>query len=147
MTAITFRWIKLAGTDLLPGDVVSIGRSSGPNGEDRAVPADMLLLAGSAIVNEAILTGESTPQWKVVTSFHIICFNKLPLFNFGFFIYKCINLYIYTCISCAYILPGDDFLEKLRWSRTNTFSLLFYITLSLSSPSTFPWRLDAASKS
>ncbi|CAL8997942.1 unnamed protein product [Prunus brigantina] len=61
------KWIKLAGTDLLPGDVVSIGRSSGPNGEDRAVPADMLLLAGSAIVNEAILTGESTPQWKVVS--------------------------------------------------------------------------------
>ncbi|XP_009354068.2 probable manganese-transporting ATPase PDR2 isoform X1 [Pyrus x bretschneideri] len=59
------KWIKLAGTDLLPGDVVSIGRASGPNGEDRAVPADMLLLAGSAIVNEAILTGESTPQWKV----------------------------------------------------------------------------------
>ncbi|PRQ20192.1 putative calcium-transporting ATPase [Rosa chinensis] len=59
------KWIKLAGTDLLPGDVVSIGRSSGPTGEDRTVPADMLILAGSAIVNEAILTGESTPQWKV----------------------------------------------------------------------------------
>ncbi|KAM1366232.1 hypothetical protein ACFX2I_044366 [Malus domestica] len=59
------KWIKLAGTDLLPGDVVSIGRATGPNGEDRAVPADMLLLAGNAIVNEAILTGESTPQWKV----------------------------------------------------------------------------------
>ncbi|XP_062026256.1 probable manganese-transporting ATPase PDR2 [Rosa rugosa] len=59
------KWIKLAGTDLLPGDVVSIGRSSGPAGEDRTVPADMLILAGSAIVNEAILTGESTPQWKV----------------------------------------------------------------------------------
>jgi hypothetical protein len=42
---------------------VSIGRS--PSGEDRSVPADMLLMAGSAIVNEAILTGESTPQWKV----------------------------------------------------------------------------------
>ncbi|KAG2668539.1 hypothetical protein I3843_15G159800 [Carya illinoinensis] len=59
------KWVKLTGTDLLPGDVVSIGRSSGPNGEDKSVPADMLILAGNAIVNEAILTGESTPQWKV----------------------------------------------------------------------------------
>lgn len=59
------KWVKLSGTDLLPGDVVSIGRSSGQNGEDKSVPADMLLLAGSVIVNEAILTGESTPQWKV----------------------------------------------------------------------------------
>lgn len=62
------KWVKLSGTDLLPGDVVSIGRSSGQNGEDKSVPADMLLLAGSAIVNEAILTGESTPQWKVSIS-------------------------------------------------------------------------------
>ncbi|MBA0843668.1 hypothetical protein Goarm_000836, partial [Gossypium armourianum] len=59
------KWVKLSGTDLLPGDVVSIGRSSGQNEEDKSVPADMLILAGSAIVNEAILTGESTPQWKV----------------------------------------------------------------------------------
>lgn len=59
------KWVKLSGTDLLPGDVVSIGRSSGPDGEDKSVPADMLILAGSVIVNEAILTGESTPQWKV----------------------------------------------------------------------------------
>lgn len=59
------KWVKLSGTELLPGDVVSIGRSSGQNGEDKTVPADMLILAGSAIVNEAILTGESTPQWKV----------------------------------------------------------------------------------
>ena len=61
-----YRWVKLSGMDLLPGDVVSIGRSTGENGEDKSVPADMLILAGSAIVNEAILTGESTPQWKVV---------------------------------------------------------------------------------
>ncbi|KAK4339477.1 hypothetical protein RND71_040939 [Anisodus tanguticus] len=59
------KWVKLSGTELLPGDVVSIGRSVGQNGEDKSVPADMLLLAGTAIVNEAILTGESTPQWKV----------------------------------------------------------------------------------
>ncbi|KAK4406125.1 putative manganese-transporting ATPase PDR2, partial [Sesamum angolense] len=59
------KWVKLSGTELLPGDVVSIGRSTGLDGEDKSVPADMLILAGSAIVNEAILTGESTPQWKV----------------------------------------------------------------------------------
>lgn len=58
------KWVKLSGTDLLPGDVVSVGRSN-QNGEDKSVPADMLILAGNAIVNEAILTGESTPQWKV----------------------------------------------------------------------------------
>lgn len=66
---VNYRWVRLPGTDLLPGDVVSIGRSSGQTGEDKSVPADMLILAGSAIVNEAILTGESTPQWKVVLYF------------------------------------------------------------------------------
>ncbi|KAM3378424.1 putative manganese-transporting ATPase PDR2 [Capsicum galapagoense] len=59
------KWVKLSGTELLPGDVVSVGCSVGQNGEDKSVPADMLLLAGTVIVNEAILTGESTPQWKV----------------------------------------------------------------------------------
>lgn len=55
--------MKLPGTDLLPGDIISIGRPN-QNGDDKTLPADMLLLAGNAIVNEAILTGESTPQWK-----------------------------------------------------------------------------------
>lgn len=68
-----FRWVKIPGTELLPGDIVSIGRS--PSGDDRSVPADMLLLAGSAIVNEAILTGESTPQWKVFFCFPLDLFN------------------------------------------------------------------------
>lgn len=64
--------MKVPGTELLPGDIVSVGRSSG--GEDKSIPADMLLLAGSAIVNEAILTGESTPQWKVLCFLHLfIC--------------------------------------------------------------------------
>lgn len=66
------RWTKVAGTELLPGDVVSIGRAAGQDGEEKAVPADMLILAGNAIVNEAILTGESTPQWKVVISFNLL---------------------------------------------------------------------------
>eukprot|EP00250_Pteridium_aquilinum_P006683 c16550_g1_i2 orf=230-2653(+) len=59
------KWVKLSGIDLLPGDVVSIGRPVGQGAEERTVPADMLLLAGSVITNEALLTGESTPQWKV----------------------------------------------------------------------------------
>ncbi|KAH7434487.1 hypothetical protein KP509_06G019400 [Ceratopteris richardii] len=59
------KWVKLSGIDLLPGDVVSIGRPTGQGSDERTVPADMLLLAGSAITNEALLTGESTPQWKV----------------------------------------------------------------------------------
>ena len=53
---------------------MSIGRSI--SGEDRSVPADMLLLAGSAIINEAILTGESTPQWKVFFCFLLDAFNN-----------------------------------------------------------------------
>lgn len=58
------KWVKLSGMELLPGDVVSIGRPTGPGSDDRTVPADMLLIAGSVIANEALLTGESTPQWK-----------------------------------------------------------------------------------
>jgi cation-transporting ATPase 13A1 len=50
--------------ELIPGDVVSIGRPTGVGSEERTVPADMLLIAGSAIANESLLTGESTPQWK-----------------------------------------------------------------------------------
>lgn len=38
---------------------------TGTGAEDKVVPADMLLLAGTCIVEEAVLTGESTPQWKM----------------------------------------------------------------------------------
>jgi cation-transporting ATPase 13A1 len=61
------RWERVEGHRLVPGDVVSVGRPLGSVDADCAVPADLLLLSGSCIVNEAVLTGESTPQWKVRT--------------------------------------------------------------------------------
>ncbi|GBG89136.1 hypothetical protein CBR_g48843 [Chara braunii] len=59
------KWVRLSGIALLPGDIVSLGRTTAQGSEERTVPADMLLLAGTVIANEALLTGESTPQWKV----------------------------------------------------------------------------------
>jgi len=56
------KWIKVMTTDLYPGDVVLISRISGKKKQN--VPCDLLLLSGSAVVNEAILTGESQPLVK-----------------------------------------------------------------------------------
>ena len=43
--------------EILPGDIVEV-----PN--DTILPCDLILLTGSAIVNEAMLTGESIPVMK-----------------------------------------------------------------------------------
>ena len=53
-------WKSVSSAELLPGDVVSVTRSK----DDSALACDMLLLGGSAIVNEAMLSGESTPLLK-----------------------------------------------------------------------------------
>jgi cation-transporting ATPase 13A1 len=54
------KWESILSTHLLPGDIVSIARSE----ENCVVPADLLLLYGSCVVNESLLTGESVPQIK-----------------------------------------------------------------------------------
>ncbi|KAH7071845.1 hypothetical protein BKA63DRAFT_58608 [Paraphoma chrysanthemicola] len=54
------KWQEIVSDKLLPGDVVSACRTK----EDSGVACDMLLLEGSAIVNEAMLSGESTPVLK-----------------------------------------------------------------------------------
>jgi magnesium-transporting ATPase (P-type) len=70
-TAQVSPWIKITAHELLPGDIVSL--SSEPDQSERihsssphnSVPADILLLKGNAVVDEALLTGESIPQIKV----------------------------------------------------------------------------------
>ena len=49
--------VEIDSTELVPGDVVVV-----PEGMN--LPCDIILLSGSAIVNEAILTGESIPVMK-----------------------------------------------------------------------------------
>lgn len=55
------KWVTVTSLDLLPGDIVSIVR-----GQDASavVPCDLLILSGSAVINEAMLTGESVPLMK-----------------------------------------------------------------------------------
>lgn len=52
------RWRMILADQLLPGDIVSVVRKEDP------VPCDLLLINGSCIVDESLLTGESIPQMK-----------------------------------------------------------------------------------
>lgn len=71
------KWTTLQTDELLPGDVVSIGALCSYRPQilsdaalvvrhqtETSIPADVLLLKGTCIVNEAMLTGESTPLLK-----------------------------------------------------------------------------------
>jgi len=54
-------WSTIKSSDLVPGDLVVVARS----GDESIMACDILLLSGTCIMNEAMLTGESTPQMKV----------------------------------------------------------------------------------
>ena len=48
---------EVSSSDLVPGDIIVVP-------ENNLMPCDVVLLSGSAIVNEAMLTGESVPVIK-----------------------------------------------------------------------------------
>lgn len=54
------RWQELESSELLPNDLVSVERSH----EDSGLACDLVLLSGTCVVNEAMLSGESTPLLK-----------------------------------------------------------------------------------
>ena len=54
------KWQEITSDQLLPGDLMSVNRTK----EDGGVACDILLIEGSVIVNEAMLSGESTPLLK-----------------------------------------------------------------------------------
>jgi cation-transporting ATPase 13A1 len=60
------QWCQISSDELVPGDVVILSSEGhGPSGPTEAVvPCDGVLLSGSCVVNEAMLTGESVPQVK-----------------------------------------------------------------------------------
>ena len=56
------RWVKVLTDELYPGELILLKKNA--TDKKSVVPLDLLLLSGSAVVNEAILTGESQPLVK-----------------------------------------------------------------------------------
>eukprot|EP00761_Pharyngomonas_kirbyi_P014158 gb/GECH01014188.1/.p1 GENE.gb/GECH01014188.1/~~gb/GECH01014188.1/.p1 ORF type:complete len:1187 (+),score=268.83 gb/GECH01014188.1/:1-3561(+) len=59
------KWQSINTEHLVPGDIISLVRGARlSSGDHQTVPCDAALLSGTCIVDEALLTGESTPQRK-----------------------------------------------------------------------------------
>jgi cation-transporting ATPase 13A1 len=53
----TGRWVKVLSDELYPGEIILLRKNK--TDKKSIVPLDLLIVSGSAVVNEAILTGES----------------------------------------------------------------------------------------
>ena len=51
------KWLKTTSDELHPGEIVLLRKNK--DSVKSSIPCDLLLISGSAVVNEAILTGES----------------------------------------------------------------------------------------
>ena len=74
MTLRCSQWFVVSSEELVPGDIISLSTATAGGGgaikrdgnsdEPLIIPCDGILLSGSCVVNEAMLTGESVPQVK-----------------------------------------------------------------------------------
>ncbi len=51
------KFVEISSVDLVPGDVIQIP-------DQTIIPCDLVLLQGTAVMNESMLTGESIPAIK-----------------------------------------------------------------------------------
>lgn len=58
------KWLSVKSNEIVPGDLCALPFSENLDADGLTVPCDLILLTGSCIVNEAMISGESTPLLK-----------------------------------------------------------------------------------
>ena len=58
------KWIPIKSNEVVPGDVCALPFTDKVDSDGLTMPCDLILLQGSCIVNEAMISGESTPLLK-----------------------------------------------------------------------------------